>query len=316
MEPRSPPAEQGADLGSGPCSSVMFETIGIGLLLLVTCGSCEDTAADDIGVHMMGRISELLSPEECHEFYTQITGPEENIEEELERLSEVKNPILSRHRRDIVSTEQCKDVLTQWLEAEGDAVYWDRLSRALRQIGRPDISQELGKNVNQDKNLELKRNVEEYHKGVEHLTSSLLLEEDEKYGETNEHSRARRAGGKSRRESGLMQAGWGDIDLIIERKPLPPYNRSLFEWINPVASGFIGGFLISFVLMALAIYSFLWTLNRDTLEISHHNPGPWPERTAHNPLFKYDLNYALILDEDLGDSLDGDASDTSFEGEP
>ncbi|KAM9115601.1 transmembrane and death domain protein 1 [Pangshura tecta] len=295
----------------------MFENIGIGLLLLVTCGSCEDTAADDIGVHMMGRISELLSPEECHEFYTQITGPEENIEKELERLSEVKNPILSRHRRDIVSTEQCKDVLTRWLKAEGDAVYWDRLSRALRQIGRPDISQELGKNLNQDKNLELKRNVEEYHKGVEHLTSSLLLEEDEKYGETNQHSRAPRAGGKSRRESGLMQEGWGNIDLIIERKPLPPYNRSLFEWINPVASGFIGGFLISLVLMALAMYSFLWTLNGDTLEICRHNPGPRPEHAAHNPLFEYDLNYALILDEDLGDNLDGDASDdTSFEGEP
>ncbi|CAM2109475.1 unnamed protein product [Caretta caretta] len=295
----------------------MFETIGVGLLLLVTCGFCEDTAADDIGVHMMGRISELLSPEECREFYTQITGPEENTEEALERLSEAKNPLRSRRRRDIVRAEPCRDVLTGWLGAEGDSVPWDRLSRALRRIGRPDISQELGKNLNQDKNLELKRNVEEYRKGVEHLAASLLLEEDEKHGETNQHSRARRTGGKSRRGSRLMQEGWGALDLLIERKPLPPYNRSLFEWINPVASGFIGGFLTSFVLMALAIYSFLWTLSRDSMEISHHSPGPLPERAAHNPLFENDLNYALILDKDLGDSLDGDASDdTSFEGEP
>ncbi|XP_067385927.1 transmembrane and death domain protein 1 [Emydura macquarii macquarii] len=294
----------------------MFETVGIGLLLLVACGSCEDTAADDIGVHMMGRISALLSPEECHEFYTQITGPEENVEEELERLSEEKNPIRSRRRRDIGSAAQCRQVLSQWLEAEGDAMYWDRLSRALRRIGRPDVSQELGKNLNQDKNLELKKNVEEYHKRVEHLTSSLLLEEEEKYGERSQHSQAGRAGGRSRRGSGLMQEGWGDIDLIIERKPIRPYNRSLFEWISPVASGFIGGFLTSFVLMALAIYSFLWTLNRDSMEISHPNPGPLPQHAAHNPL-ECELNYALISDEDLGDSQDGEASDdTSFEGEP
>nr|XP_025044540.1 uncharacterized protein C12orf81-like [Pelodiscus sinensis] len=295
----------------------MFETVGIGILLLGACGSCEDTAADDVGVHMMGRISELLSPEECHDFYVQITGPEENVEEELERLSEAKNPIRSRHRRDIISTEQCKEVLTQWLEAEGDTVYWDRLSRALRHIRRPDISQELGKNLNQDKNLELQRNVEEYHKVVAHLTSSLLLEEDEKYGETNQHSRERRADGKSPRGSGLMQEDWDDMDLIIERKPLPPYNRSLFEWVSPVASGFIGGFLASFVLMALAIYSCFWTLNQGSMEISHCYPGSQPEPTAHKSLFEYDLNYGLILDEDFTDSLDGDSSDdTSCEGEP
>ncbi|XP_038234902.1 transmembrane and death domain protein 1 [Dermochelys coriacea] len=265
----------------------MFEAVGVGLLLLATCGSCADTAADDIGAHMMGRISELLSPEECREFYARLAGPEENTEEALERLSEAKNPLRSRRRRDIARAEPCRDVLSRWLGAEGDSVPWDRLSRALRRTGRPDISQELGKNLNQDKNLELRRNVEEYREGVEHL-ASLLLEEDEQHGETNQHSRARRAGGESRRGSGLMQEGWGELDLLIERKPPPPYNRSLFEWINPVASGFIGGFLTSSVLMALAVYSFLRPLSRDCMAISPQSPGPPPQRAAHNPLFEED----------------------------
>ncbi|XP_074835573.1 transmembrane and death domain protein 1 [Carettochelys insculpta] len=295
----------------------MLETLGITLLLLVGRDSCEDTAADDIGIHMMGRLSELLSLEECHDVYTLITGPEENMEEVLEQLSEAKNPIRSRRRRDIVSAGQCKEALTQWLVAEGDTVYWDRLSRALRHIGRPDVAQELGKNLNQDKNLELQRNVEEYHKTVEHLTSSLLLEEDEKYGEMMQHRRARRAGGKSHRGHGSQQDRWDDINLIIKRKPLPPYNRSLFEWVSPLASGFLGGFLTSFVLMALAVYSCLWTLNGDAMKISHHDPGPVTGHAAHNSLLAYDLNSSLIGKDGVWDCLDGDISDdTSFEGEP
>ncbi|XP_025033376.1 uncharacterized protein C12orf81-like, partial [Python bivittatus] len=76
--------------------------------------------------------------------------------------------------RDIISTAQCQETLQRWLETEGDSMYWDRLSRALQLIGRPDVSLELGKNLNQDKNLEIKRNVEEYHQTVQRLTSSLL----------------------------------------------------------------------------------------------------------------------------------------------
>ncbi|XP_061469339.1 transmembrane and death domain protein 1 [Rhineura floridana] len=244
----------------GSKTSQMLPRAGIALFLLTVPVLCDDTVADDIGSHMMGRISELLSSEECQAFYVKLLSPEENVREELERLSAEKNPIRTRRRRDITSTEQCKETLNRWLDAEGDTMYWDRLSRALQAIGRSDVSIELGKNLNQDKNLEMKKNVEEYHKTVKHLTSSLLLDENEGSEDRSGQGRLRREGERSGAKFELGE--WDDFELIIERKPLPPYNRSLFGWVTPVTTGVIGGFLTSFILVALALYSFLWILNQ------------------------------------------------------
>ncbi|KAL8163679.1 UNVERIFIED_CONTAM: hypothetical protein K2H54_033290 [Gekko kuhli] len=239
----------------------MLTPVGTLLFLLAMPASCDDTVADDVGAHMIGRISELLSPEECQAFYVQITGPDQNVEEELDRLLESKNPIHTRRRRDITSIKECKETLSQWLQTEGDTMYWDRLSRAIQQIGRSDVSKELGKNLNQDKNLEIKKNVEEYHKTVKHLTSSLLLEGNEEKGEP----------GRLRRDRGWPQnqaepTAWEDLELIIEKKPLPPYNRSLLGWIIPLTTGIAGGFLTSFVVVALVFYTFFWTLNQGNVD--------------------------------------------------
>ncbi|XP_077180473.1 transmembrane and death domain protein 1 [Paroedura picta] len=236
------------------------------LFLLAMPASCDDTVADDVGVHMMGRISELLSPEECQAFYVQITGPDQDVEEELGRLLESKNPIHTRRRRDITSIKECKETLSQWLQTEGDTMYWDRLSRAIQQIGRSDVSKELGKNLNQDKNLEIKKNVEEYHKTVKHLTSSLLLDENE---EKDEQGRLRRDGGWSQNRA--QPAAWEDLELIIEKKPLPPYNRSLLGWIIPLTTGIAGGFLTSFLVVALIFYTFFWTLTQGNLDHTQLN---------------------------------------------
>nr|XP_020640204.1 uncharacterized protein LOC110074406 [Pogona vitticeps] len=231
-------------------------------VFLVATARGDDTVADDISSHMMGRISELLSPEECQAFYAKLLGPEENVREELDRLSEKRNPIRARRRRDIISVEQCKETLTHWLQAEGDTMYWDRLSRSLQAIGRPDVSVELGKNLNQDKNLEMKKNVEGYHKTVKHLTSSLLLEENEMdmsgKEERSRQGRLRREGGDFK--SKIKSGDWDELEPITEKKPLPPYGRGLFEWFTPVAAGVIGGFLTSFILGGLALYSFFWIL--------------------------------------------------------
>ncbi|XP_070592115.1 transmembrane and death domain protein 1 [Erythrolamprus reginae] len=240
----------------------MWPLLGLALSLLALPAFCDDTVADDIGTHMMARISELLSPEECQAFHLNLLGPEENVKDELERLSEKNNPIgrqrRRRKRRDILTTSQCKETLQQWLEAEGDTMYWDRLSRALQLIGRTDVSLELGKNLNQDKNLELKKNVEEYHETVKHLTSSLLLDEGP---QGSMQGRPRRQGQGSELPPPPEQEEWEELELIIERKKLPPYNRSLFEWATPLATGVLSGFLTSFILVALALYSFFWILN-------------------------------------------------------
>ncbi|XP_029428484.1 uncharacterized protein C12orf81-like isoform X2 [Rhinatrema bivittatum] len=213
--------------------------------------------ADDIGPHMMGRIAEQLTPEECQDFYTRLTSPEKDIEEELEKLSEKNNPIKRRRKRDIVSREQCLSSLEVWLEKEGDTLYWDQLSRALSRIGRADVARELGKNLNQDKNLEMRRYVETFPKSLEKSTSSLLEPEEEKYGEN------------SRRTRDVKDVAWDEWELIIEREKLPPYDRSVLEWARPVTFGIIFGFYIAAVLAIAIFHITIWLTNRDSPEMAY-----------------------------------------------
>ncbi|XP_043926863.1 transmembrane and death domain protein 1 [Protopterus annectens] len=181
---------------------------------------------------MMQRISELLAPQECQMLYTKITTPEGNIFAELDRLSAKKNIIKkTRRRREITTIEDCITTLTKWLVKDGNKVYWDRISRALRQIGRSDVSAELGKNLNQDKNLEIQKNVEQYHESVAQIKSSLLLAEEEKYGEDILRGREVRA------------INWNDLELIIERKRLPPYSKKISDGLKPFGYGAFFGLI-------------------------------------------------------------------------
>ncbi|XP_074989792.1 transmembrane and death domain protein 1 [Calonectris borealis] len=193
----------------------------------------------------MSRIAELLSPSECRQLQGRLAGPDRDLgERELEQLSEENNPI--RPRRALRGRRGCSEALQVWLETAGEVTTWDRLARDLRHIGRPDIARELGKNLNQDRSLELRRNVEEYGRTVQHLTSSLLLQ-----GERHGGARGRRAPA-------------GDPgDLRFERRPPPPYTRSLLGWVGPVVSGILGGFLASVLFAVAAVYSCRWTLGSD-----------------------------------------------------
>lgn len=225
----------------------MLAPVGLILLLLVVGGWCEDTVAANVGRHTMSRIAELLSPSECRQLQGRLAGPNEDLgERELERLSEENNPIRPRRRRDLRGPTGCLEALQDWLGTAGEVMTWDQLARGLRQIGRPDIARELGKNLNQDRSLELRRNVEEYGRTVQHLTSSLLLE-----GERHGGVRGRRA---------LA----GDLgDLSFKRRLPPPYTRSLLGWVGPVVSGVLAGFLASILFAAAAVYSCRWTLGSD-----------------------------------------------------
>ncbi|XP_068266796.1 transmembrane and death domain protein 1 [Nyctibius grandis] len=222
----------------------MLAPTGLILLLLAVGGRCEDTVAASVGRHTMSRIAELLSPSECHQLQEQLAGPDGDLGElELERLSEKNNPIFPpRHPRDLRSPPGCSEALQEWLETEGEVTTWDRLARGLRQVGRSDIAQELGKNLNQDRSLELRRNVEEFIRAGRSRTSSLLLR-----GE-------RRGGARARRSLG---------DLRFERRPPPPYTRSLLGWVGPVVLGVLGGFLASVLFTMAAAYSCCWVLGSD-----------------------------------------------------
>lgn len=219
----------------------MLVPAGLILLLLALGGRCEDTVAANVGRHTIGRIAELLSPSECRRLQGELARPDEVLQE-LEQLSEQNNPIgSSRRHRSARSARECSEALQDWLETAGEVTTWDRLAGGLDEIGRPDIARELGKVLNQDRSLELRRNVLEYGRSVQHLTSSLLLE-----GGGHGGTRARRA-----------PLG-GPGGLRFERRPPPPYSRSLLGWLVPLVSGILGGFVASILFTVAAVFSCRW----------------------------------------------------------
>ncbi|PKU41910.1 fidgetin-like protein 2 [Limosa lapponica baueri] len=184
----------------------------------------------------MSRIAKLLSPSECRQLQEWLVGPNKELEEqELEQLSEENNS--SRHHQDLRGPMGCLEGLHSWLRTAGEMVTWDWLVHGLHQIGRPDIARELGKNLNQDRTLELRRSLEEYSRSVQHFTHSLLLE------------------GKRRSQARGRRAPDGDLgDLCFERRLPPPYTRSLLGWVSPLVLGILGGFLTSFLFAMVTLY--------------------------------------------------------------
>ncbi|XP_068068837.1 transmembrane and death domain protein 1 [Anomalospiza imberbis] len=205
----------------------MLAPLGLALLLLALGGRADDTVAATVGRHSMGRIAELLASSECQQLQAELNGPAEELEEpgalpEGEKLA----------RR---GARGCSEALRRWLATAGEATTWDRLVLALRHIGRSDIARELGKNLNQDRSLELRRNVEGYRRSVQHLSSAQL----------------RSAGPR----------GWRAPlpgDLLFERRPPPRYSRGLLGWVRPVLLGVLGAFLSSALLAGAAMYFCHW----------------------------------------------------------
>lgn len=221
-------------------TGVMLAPAGLVLLLMAVGGHCEDTVAANVGRHTMARIAALLSPSECRQLQEQLMGPSKDTR------GPEQNPKDGSHSRIPRQRPGCSEALRRWLETEGEVTSWDQLVRSLRRIGRPDIARELGKNLNQDRSLELRRNVEEYGRSVQHLTSSLLLQ-----GEQHGMARSRR--------------GAGDMgDLHFERRPPPPYTRSLLGWVGPVLLGILGGFIASILVAVITVFSCHWALSSVT----------------------------------------------------
>ncbi|KAK7129162.1 hypothetical protein R3I94_017391 [Phoxinus phoxinus] len=140
------------------------------LLLFFKPSLADDTVAEDIGPHQLERLVELLTDSECEEFISAMTQPEDDIFQHLDRLSAERNQLLqSRRRRHTDKKPPCRSALKDWLQTHGKQIYYDRLSRALQQIGRTDIAIEVGKNINQDKTLAIQRYVEGYHELVSQM---------------------------------------------------------------------------------------------------------------------------------------------------
>uniref|UniRef100_A0A3B4TDH9 Si:ch211-226m16.3 n=1 Tax=Seriola dumerili TaxID=41447 RepID=A0A3B4TDH9_SERDU len=184
----------------------------------------------DIDVYQLERLVELLTSKECEDLLFALSHPEENIFQHLERLSPEKNQ----------SEAQCRTALTDWLLRNGEQTYYDRLSRALQHIGRTDIA--IGKNINQDKALSLKRYVDDYHKYV----SSLNVPSDAK--------NPRHAGQRVRKRK--RDLTWRDLDLIVERGPVPLYQKGPLDVALPLLYGILlgfGGTLLAGIFILLVI---------------------------------------------------------------
>ncbi|XP_070767281.1 transmembrane and death domain protein 1 [Enoplosus armatus] len=207
------------------------------LLLSSTLG--EDTVSEDIGVHQLERLVELLTSKECEDLLFALSHPEEDVFRHLERLSPEENQLglKPRAKRDTLSAAdseaQCRTALTDWLLRYGEQTYYDRLSRALQHIGRTDVAIEVGKNINQDMALSLKRNVEDYHKYVNSLNFP-PVQSDTKDHQQHEGQRVRK-----RRVRDLT---WRDLDLIVERAPVPMYQKGLLDVALPLLYGILLGF--------------------------------------------------------------------------
>ncbi|XP_037630093.1 transmembrane and death domain protein 1-like isoform X1 [Sebastes umbrosus] len=236
----------------------------------------EDTVAEDIGVHQLERLVEMLTSQECKDLLFALSHPEENIVQHLERLSPEKNQLdLKRAKRDSSaaadSEEWCRTALTAWMLRFGKQTYYDRLSRALQHIGRTDIAigekqmetertlvppvalnnsvwcyKEVGKNINQEKALNLKRYVEEYHKYVNSLNFPL------EQPDTKEKPRE----GQTLRKRRVRDLTWRDLDLIVERAPVALYQKGPLDVALPLLYGILlgfGGTLLTGVAILLVI---------------------------------------------------------------
>ncbi|RMB92432.1 hypothetical protein DUI87_31149 [Hirundo rustica rustica] len=200
------------------------------LLLLALRGRCDDSVAAAVGPHSMGRIAQLLAGPECHQLRAELESPEEELELP-EPLPEEKSPVRRRRRRSR-SARGCSETLRLWLATAGETTTWDRLVRALRQIGRSDIARELGKNLNQDRSLQLRRNVQGYSRSVQHLSAAQL------------QPRGRRAP--------------PGAELLLQRHPPPRYRRGLLAWVRPVLLGGLGAFLTAVLLTGTLMYFCHW----------------------------------------------------------
>nr|XP_046253825.1 transmembrane and death domain protein 1-like [Scatophagus argus] len=208
------------------------------VFVLVSSALGEDTVAEDIGVHQLERLVELLTSTECEDLLFALSHPEEDIFQHLERLSPEQNkldlkPRAKRDTSSATSSEaQCRTALTDWLLRYGEQTYYDRLSRALQRIGRTDIATEVGKNINQDKVLSLKRYVEDYHKYV----SSLNFPSVQSNAKNDQHEDQKVEKRK------VKDLTWRDLDLIVERAPVPLYQKGPLDVALPLLYGILLGF--------------------------------------------------------------------------
>ncbi|XP_048873119.1 transmembrane and death domain protein 1-like [Brienomyrus brachyistius] len=208
-----------------------------------------DTVATDLDKHQLWRLANILTIRECKDLLSVLSRPEPDIFLQINHLplqdltlqqvnQEPPNPWEADYKT------PCNVVLMRWLVKNGKQIYFDRLYRALQQIGRTDIAKEMGKNINQDKILNLQRYVDGYHEYVKGIKST-LLEMDQR--PQAEHEAIRE--GRDLTQNILRPA--------VERKQPPPYDRHPLDGVLPLLNGFLisvaGSVLVGLAILLLKL---------------------------------------------------------------
>ncbi|XP_056413955.1 uncharacterized protein LOC130356430 isoform X2 [Hyla sarda] len=156
-------------------------------LLLISNDICEeeDTVSDDIGPHMIRRISQLLTPTECRHFYQKIIQDDEDHY----MLLPEPPPENGLKEHGIKTTEDCTKVLKNWVESKVHIVSGDRVVSILYNVGRLDMALELTKTLTQDTILGFKKSMDKLRKTSQRSKSSLIILEDDNYKENKRQVR-------------------------------------------------------------------------------------------------------------------------------
>ncbi|XP_027253662.1 transmembrane and death domain protein 1-like [Cricetulus griseus] len=239
-------------------------------------------ALDAMGPHEAVRLSELLTPEECRHFRWLLEAPEPDLDAEFARLSEdrLARPELLTpppgaqgtvgQRRRAAATQPsegpegapavsgevsdgCREALASWLAAEAPALSWDRVARALRRSGRPDV---VGGELHAAAG------------GPSPGPSPLPPGPGPSPAPAPALSPALRD-----RRAAVPAPSWDDLDLIVERLPQPPYTRNPAAWIGPLALGLLAGFVGALGTGALITVLTLWITGSDGDPSRPHTPA-------------------------------------------
>ncbi|XP_044917763.1 transmembrane and death domain protein 1 [Felis catus] len=254
-------------------------------------------ALDAMGPHAAVRLAELLTPEECDHFQSLLKVPEPDVEAELARLSEDRlaraetpGPTskppgrlwrLWRRRRKRAAAESaevsdgCRETLADWLAAEAPTLSWDRVARALRRCGRPDVARELGKNLHQQATLQLRKFGQAYLRPPAGPGPAPGPAPGPGPAPAAPPPPASAPPPRPRRAA-LPEPDWDQLQLIVERLPQAPYERNPAGWVGPLALGLLTGFVGALVAGALFITLTLWLTGGD-------GPGPSPGPSRRSP---------------------------------
>ncbi|XP_043823582.1 transmembrane and death domain protein 1 [Dromiciops gliroides] len=267
------------------------------ILALVLVGLCGWTvvpaaAEDSMGPHMAVRLAEMLTPEECELFRALLEAPEPDPEAELARLSEDRRPPdedresprgwrrrrrrrrEEREREPPASDGGCRKELAAWLAAEAPALAWDRVARALRRCGRPDVARELAKSLHQEATLELRKFALPYQQAAAAQAAPAQA------------APAQPLQPRAAPPDWDVWDSWDALELIVERLPQAPYPHGPASWARPLALGFFSGFMGAFGLGMLVILLTLWIAGDSGDEVQDRQYRPESPCLISMPLLK------------------------------